>query len=107
MTASNRDEAERIAGSLVETRLAACVQIIPEIHSVYRWQGEIARDQEVLLLAKTTVEMFRALEQEVRELHSYETPEIVAVKSIAVSEPYRSWLLENIGRKISDSPPQG
>lgn len=97
MTAANVDEARRIAKELVERRLAGCVQILPEIESVYRWNGEVQRDPEILILAKTTAAQFDDLERAVREMHSYDTPEIVAVPMAHVSEPYRAWLIENVG----------
>jgi periplasmic divalent cation tolerance protein len=96
MTAANADEARRIAERLIETRLAACVQILPEIESVYRWKNEVQHEKEVLLLAKTTDIRFEDLEKEVRAIHSYDTPEIVAVPVSSVSEPYRAWLLDSI-----------
>jgi periplasmic divalent cation tolerance protein len=92
MTAVNREEADRIAKMLVTTRLAACVQVLPEIQSTYRWQGEVMRESEVLLLAKTTKDKFDVLDRAVRELHSYETPEIIALPVMAVSRPYLEWL---------------
>ena len=97
MTAPGADEARRIANELVQRQLAACVQILPEIESLYRWKGEVQRDKEILILAKTTAAQFDALERAVREIHSYETPEIVAVPMTHVSEPYRAWLAENVG----------
>jgi periplasmic divalent cation tolerance protein len=92
MTAGSRDEAVRLAEMLVGSRLAACVQILPEMESVYWWQGSIRRDPEHLLLAKTTRDNFEMLEQEVRALHSYETPEIIALPVNASSAPYLEWL---------------
>jgi periplasmic divalent cation tolerance protein len=92
MTAANREEAGRLAEMLVGERLAACVQILPELQSVYRWQGKVERQQEVLLIAKTISSKFAALESRVRALHSYETPEIVAVPLIAGSASYLAWL---------------
>jgi len=92
MTAANGEEATRLAEMLVGAHLAACVQILPEMESVYRWQGKIERQAEVLLLAKTTREKFEELEREVRALHSYETPEIIAVPVTAASAPYLAWL---------------
>lgn len=97
MTAANADEARRIANELVERQLAACVQILPEIESIYRWKGEVQRETEILLLAKTTAAQFDDLEKAVREIHSYDTPEIVAVPMSHVSEPYRAWLVDNVG----------
>ncbi len=96
MTAANREEANQIAEILVSERLAACVQILPEIESVYRWQGEVKREKEILLLAKTVASRFDELESKVRALHSYETPEIVAVSVVDVSEPYLKWLLSAV-----------
>jgi periplasmic divalent cation tolerance protein len=96
MTAANRDEASRIAEMLVGARLAACVQILPEIESVYRWQGEVKREKEILLLAKTVASRFAELESKVRALHSYETPEIIAVPVTESSAPYLAWLLAQL-----------
>ncbi|HEX8458238.1 MAG TPA: divalent-cation tolerance protein CutA [Pyrinomonadaceae bacterium] len=92
LTAGSREEAVRLAEMLVGARLAACVQILPEIESVYHWKGEVRRDAEVLLLAKTTEARFPLLEREVRALHSYETPEIIALPITAASMPYLEWL---------------
>jgi periplasmic divalent cation tolerance protein len=92
MTSPNRQEAVRIAEMLVSARLAACVQILPQIQSVYRWQGEVERASEVLLLAKTTSGRFDELDRAVKEIHSYETPEIVALPVTSISGPYRKWL---------------
>jgi periplasmic divalent cation tolerance protein len=97
MTAANAEEAERIAQALVERRLAACVQILPAIKSVYRWKGEIASESEVLLLAKTSGEKFVELERAVRAVHSYETPEIIALPVNLASEPYLKWLIDSVG----------
>src|SRR5215208_6085009 len=92
MTAASGEEATRLADMLVGAHLAACVQILPEMESVYRWQGKIERQSEVLLLVKTTRAKFEDLEREVRALHSYETPEIVAVPIVIGSAPYLEWL---------------
>src|SRR3954470_665825 len=88
MTAASREEAARLAEMLVGARLAACVQIMPEMESIYHWKGSIHRDPEFLLLAKTTRAKFDDLEREVRALHSYETPEIVALPATDISAPY-------------------
>lgn len=103
MTAANREEAVQLAEMLVEKRLAACVQILPEVESVYRWHGRIERQREVLLIAKTTAAKFEELETEVRARHSYETPEIVAVPFTAASEPYLAWLVGSL-RFQADRP---
>jgi periplasmic divalent cation tolerance protein len=97
VTASNAEEAGRIADHLVQTRLAACVQILPQMESVYRWQGKIERQMEVLLIAKTVASKFAELDREVRALHSYETPEIVAFPLTAGSSAYLEWLSASVG----------
>ena len=96
MTAANPEEAGRLAETLVENRLAACVQILPEIESVYRWQGKVERQREVLLIAKTTRAKFEELEKKVRAIHSYETPEIVALPLSDGSGPYLEWLSASV-----------
>src|SRR5688500_10944786 len=96
LTAANGEEATRLADLLVGAHLAACVQILPEMESVYRWQGQIERQSEILLIVKTTAGKFAELEREVRALHSYETPEIVAVPIVAGSQPYLDWLTESV-----------
>src|SRR5215213_6224883 len=96
MTAGSREEAARLAEMLVGARLAACVQIMPEMESIYHWMGSIHRDPEFLFLAKTTRGRFEELEREVRALHSYETPEIVALPMTAVSAPYLEWLTATV-----------
>ena len=92
ISAANRDEAGRIAEMLVNARLAACVQILPEIQSIYRWQGEVAREREVLLLVKTASGRLDDLVSRVTAIHSYETPEIIALPITAAAEPYLKWL---------------
>ena len=103
MTAGSREEAARLADILVVSHLAACVQILPEIESVYRWQGNVERAPEILLLAKTTQANFAALESAVRSLHSYETPEIIAVPLAAASAPYLEWLTANVIPQSSEN----
>ncbi len=96
MTASSGEEAARLAQMLVAAHLAACVQILPGIESIYRWQGKIERQAEVLLIAKTEKSKFDELELQVRALHSYDTPEIVAVAMAAASAPYLNWLADSL-----------
>ncbi len=96
LTAASGEEATRLADMLVGAHLAACVQILPQMESVYRWQGKIERSSEVLLLAKTTRAKFAELEKEVRALHSYDTPEIIAVPVITGSAPYLEWLQKSV-----------
>ena len=92
MTAPTRREAVELAEMLVEKGLAACVQILPEMLAVYRWEGEIQHDPEHLILAKTTRARFAELEQAARVAHSYTTPEIIALPVVEGSTPYLAWL---------------
>lgn len=95
MTAANRAEAEVIGRCLVEKRLAACVQIVSDIRSVYWWEGRICDEHEVQLTAKTTATLFDELAAEVKRLHSYRVPEIVFVP-IAAGEPdYLRWIADS------------
>lgn len=95
-TAGSAEEAETIAGALVERRLAACVQVVGPIVSRYRWQGEVEQAQEWLCLAKTEAGRYAELEAAIRELHSYEEPEIVATPIVAGSAGYLAWLSRNV-----------
>ena len=92
VTTGSTAEARRIAIALVEQRLAACVQILSEMLSVYRWQDAVRHDPEYLLLIKTTAAHFAEIETEVRALHSYTTPEIIALPIMRGSQPYLEWL---------------
>ena len=91
-TASSRAEAELIADALVDGGIAACVQIVGPIRSVYRWQGKIERDEEFLCLIKSRTERFEAIRDCVCELHSYDEPQIIMLKIEAGSESYLRWI---------------
>ena len=95
VTAPSREEAAAIARSLVEAKLAACVNIFP-IHSIYTWQEELCADDEWQLIIKTDLDKFEALEAKVRELHSYEVPEAIAVAIVSGSAPYLQWMNERV-----------
>ena len=95
-TAPDATTASRLADALVERRLAACVNAIPGVRSTYRWEGEIRRDDEVLLLIKTTRAGLRALEGAIVELHPYEVPEIVVLPVEGGSPAYLRWVAENV-----------
>lgn len=97
ITASNEDEAARVAGDIVSSRLAACVNIVKGIRSVYRWQGKIEDEGEVLMIIKTRRDLFGALKKRVKELHSYSVPEIVAIPVVEGSEEYLRWIKEETG----------
>ncbi len=92
MTAGSQDEAERIAQTLVAETLAACVNVVPGVTSVYRWEGEIQHDQEWLLVAKSRRDVLDDLTRRVHALHSYDVPEIIALPLIGGSETYLRWI---------------
>lgn len=91
-TTPDTQEAERLARLIVGEKLAACVQILPKITSVYFWEGKVQTESEHLLLIKTLEEKFDALSSFIRQHHSYEVPEIVAIDAGKVSEDYLKWL---------------
>jgi periplasmic divalent cation tolerance protein len=91
-TCGSAEEAASIARALVERRLAACVNIVPGVRSVYRWKGAVEEAGEWLLIVKSSQALFERLEEELRKMHSYETPEIVALPVVAGSASYLEWL---------------
>jgi len=95
VTTPNYEEAARLAEAFVSERLAACVNIVPAIESVYRWDGKITRDSETLLIIKTTAGRYSDLERRVKELHSYSTPEVVGLRIERGSEQYLNWLRDS------------
>jgi periplasmic divalent cation tolerance protein len=95
VTTASTEEAEAIANALVEAKLAACVSLLP-IHSIYIWQGKLHKEQEWQLLIKTDLALFPTLEAKIRELHSYEVSEIIALPIIAGSQPYLEWIAEQV-----------
>ena len=95
-TCADETEALRLANTLVEARLAACVNVLPAIQSVYRWQGAIENAREILLVVKTTRQRFEAVCDLISTVHSYDTPEIIAVPVAAGSEKYLAWLTAQV-----------
>jgi periplasmic divalent cation tolerance protein len=98
-TAGSEDEARKIAHNLVERQLAACVNIVPGIESIYRWHGKVESNQEWLLLIKTTAARFDAVQKAIRELHSYDLPECIAVSIDEGSAEYLNWIGESVQQK--------
>jgi periplasmic divalent cation tolerance protein len=94
VTAGSTEVAGRLARALVGERLAACVNVVPEIRSIYRWKGEIADETECLLVIKSRRSRFAELEARIRALHPYEVPEILALEPAIGSAPYLRWLIE-------------
>ncbi|GAB6184046.1 divalent-cation tolerance protein CutA [Thermodesulfovibrio hydrogeniphilus] len=94
ITAPNENEAVSIAKTIVEEKLAACVNIIKDVRSIYSWQGKIEDDSEVLMIVKTRSDLFDELEKRVKSLHSYTIPEIIVLKIKKGSENYLNWISE-------------
>lgn len=97
-TAPDDTAARRIARALVEERLAACVNLVPGVRSIYRWEGAVQEEGEVWLVMKTHAERVDELVARVRALHSYEVPEVIALPVVAGSEPYLRWVREETSR---------
>ena len=94
-TFADAETARQVARTLVEERLAACANLVPQIESIYRWQGKIESGTEVLVLFKTTHGRYQQFEQRLRALHPYEVPEIVALPLAGGFDPYLNWVVEN------------
>lgn len=97
VTAGSKQEAGAIAHALVDAKLAACVSIMP-IQSVYTWQGAVHQDEEWQLMIKTDLSRFPNLEAKIREIHSYELPEIIALPIMQGSKPYLDWIGGQVSR---------
>src|SRR5277367_2782510 len=94
-TAASKEEAKNIAQALVERRLAACVNIIPHVKSIYRWKEKVEEAEEWLLMIKTTTEAFAQLRDTIKELHSYELPECICLEIEDGSTEYLRWIAES------------
>ncbi|HEX6549419.1 MAG TPA: divalent-cation tolerance protein CutA [Gammaproteobacteria bacterium] len=94
-TVPDRESGERIGHALVEERLAACVNLVPNLTSIYRWQGAVQQASECLLLIKTTPARFAALAERLRSLHPYDVPEIIALPITQGDSTYLNWITEN------------
>jgi periplasmic divalent cation tolerance protein len=95
-TAGSADEARKIAHHLVERQLAACVNIIPQVESIYRWQGKVESSREWLLLIKTSAEHFAGVRDAIHELHSYDLPECIALNIEDGSPQYLQWIEDSL-----------
>ncbi len=96
VTVASKEEGHKIARHLVESRLAACVNVTGAIESIYRWKGEISQDQEYQLFVKTTREMFPEIQAAIAKLHSYQTPEMICLPIIDGSREYLLWVDESV-----------
>jgi periplasmic divalent cation tolerance protein len=99
-TCASYADAQRIGATLVAERLAACVNIIPGLTSIYRWQGAVEQSSEHLMVIKTTTNRYAALEVRLRELHSYEVPEIISLPTSGGSDTYLKWLVDQVERDV-------
>jgi periplasmic divalent cation tolerance protein len=97
VTTSDVDEAERIGETLVRERLAACANIIPEITSIYWWEGKVEKDKEGLMFLKTKKEKVPELVERIKELHSYEVPAVLSLHILGGNEDYLRWVDEETG----------
>lgn len=95
ITAASREEADRIARRLVEDRLAACVNIVPQVRSLFVWEGRLSQEDEVLLVVKSRRTRFQQLTTAVKRLHSYSVPEIIALPVVMGSADYLRWVSES------------
>jgi periplasmic divalent cation tolerance protein len=95
-TFPNPEQARQIGTALVERQLAACVNLIPAVESIYRWQGNLESATETLAIFKTTAAAFPAFEKALSELHPYEVPEIIALSPEGISQPYQAWVLSQV-----------
>lgn len=95
-TFPNTEQARQIGTVLVEKQLAACVNLVPAVESIYRWQGKVETASEVLAIFKTCAAALTAFERVLTELHPYEVPEMIAIDPADVAAPYREWLLSSV-----------
>ncbi len=98
-TAASEEEARKIARHLVERRLAACVNIVPQIASIYRWQGAVEEARECLLIVKTTAAAFGQVRESIAELHSYDVPECICLTVEDGLPTYLEWITESVSAK--------
>ena len=97
-TFPDADTAVRVARTLVEQQLATCVNVVPTVRSIYRWEGKVCDEGETLAVIKTTAERYAALAAKIAELHPYQVPEVIALPLAGGHPPYLAWLAEQVAR---------
>jgi periplasmic divalent cation tolerance protein len=95
-TTGSKEEARKIANALVECKLAACVNIVPNVESIYRWEGKVESAEEWLLIVKTNADAFARVRDAIKELHSYDLPECVSISIDEGSEEYLQWIADEV-----------
>jgi periplasmic divalent cation tolerance protein len=101
-TCASDDEARRIASALISSRLAACVNLLPAVQSIYHWKGAVEEGTETLMIIKSALGLFERLRDEIIRLHSYETPEIIAVPIVEGAAGYLAWMDDELRRAGSE-----
>lgn len=101
-TCTDLEQATAIADTLVEERLAACINILPHVRSVYRWKGKVEHSAECLLIVKTSKDKLAQTERRLQALHPYDTPELLVVKSSGVNTEYAKWFVESLCEDSDD-----
>lgn len=99
---ASAEEARRIGGELIAQRLAACVNLLPPVRSVYHWKGAIEEEEEILMIIKSSRPLFEQLKAAIARLHSYEVPEIIALPIVDGAAPYLSWMDKELAREASE-----
>jgi periplasmic divalent cation tolerance protein len=97
-TVGKPEDAEWIGREVIDRGLAACVNVLPQVTSIYRWRGEVEKNEETLMILKTTADRFEELREAIVSLHSYELPEVIAIPVEGGHKPYLAWLAESVGR---------
>ena len=103
-TCASAKEANRIASDLVEKGLAACVNLVSGVRSVYRWKNKIEKSQEVLLVIKTNRALFESVRSQIEKLHSYELPEVIALPVVDGAEQYLEWIDRELRKEHAGQP---
>ncbi|HYM38204.1 MAG TPA: divalent-cation tolerance protein CutA [Nitrospiraceae bacterium] len=100
MTAASKQQAGRIGRALVKAELAACVNVLPGIRSIFRWEGKISNEREVLIIAKSRSDLFDRLASEVKRIHSYQVPEVIAVPLTHGTADYLAWIQQSTRKSL-------
>ncbi len=97
---ADAQQAQAAGVVLVAERLAACVSVLPQMQSIYRWQGEVQCSAEALAIIKTSMQVWPTLRQRLRQLHAYEVPEVLAIEPVAIDPDYERWLMGQVGPEV-------